>query len=193
MSRILIVDDDTQILDITGQILESQGYEVTPRSSPEEAIGLLKKNAHAFDLILMDWKLRAAIDGDIVLKVVKHVFPAFQTPVIFITAFTHISSKYLMRLGAFDTLSKPFTAEQLLDAVDRALKKKPAENPHERAPTYLASCELKKQELAKKIVDAITASRSLKDAALLLGCSRMTLYRWLSKTGLHSFLIDKEP
>ncbi len=193
MNRILIVDDDAQILAITGKILEGQGYGVTLRSSPEEAIGLLKQNPHAFDLILMDWKLRAAIDGDIVIKVVKHVFPAFQTPVIFITAFTHISSKYLMRLGAFDTLLKPFTAEQLLDAVERALKKKPAENPHEHAPMYLASRELKKQELAKKIVDAITASRSLKDAALLLGCSRMTLYRWLSKTGLHQFLIDKEP
>ena len=133
-----------------------------------------------------------ALDGDVVLKVIKSIFPDFTTPIIFITAHTKISSKYLMRLGAYDTLEKPVTTDRLLDAVARALRQQPPEDPHPHAPAYLSAHEMKKQELVKKIVDAIASTKSLKEAAKTLRCSRASLYRWLEKTGLDTYYIDKE-
>lgn len=192
MAKILIVDDDLKVLEATGEVLKAYGFEPTLMSAPEKAVAALKQNPKAFDLILMDWKLHCPLDGDMVIKLIKHIFPNFKTPIIFITAHTHISSKYLMRLGAYDTLTKPVAPEHLIDAVERALGLKPLENPHQKAPADLDSEELKKHEMAKRIIDAISSSRSISDAAHQLGCSRRSLYRWLAKTGLDSFIVDKE-
>ncbi|MDA9101038.1 response regulator [Omnitrophica bacterium] len=192
MERVLVVDDEPKVLDITGQILQSHGYEVTLTSSPENALLLLRQDPNLFKLIILDWKLRCAIDGDMVLKMIKYVYPSFSAPIIFVTGHTHISSKYLMRLGAYDTLTKPVTAEQLIDAVERALQKKPSEDPHPYAPAYLNPPDLKKQEIVRKIVDAIASTASLKEASEKLGCSRASLYRWLNKTGLYQFYIQKD-
>ncbi|MBI3317286.1 MAG: response regulator [Candidatus Omnitrophica bacterium] len=192
MAKILVVDDDTRVLEATGEVLKAYGFEPILMNSPEKAVGTLKQNPTAYDLILMDWKLRCPLDGDMVIKLINHIFPDFKTPIIFITAHTHLSSKYLMRLGAYDTLTKPVAPDLLIDACQRALGLKPSENPHPKAPADLNSEELKKHEMAKRIIDAISESRSLTDAAARLGCSRRSLYRWLSKTGLDTFVVDKE-
>jgi len=192
MSHILIVDDDAKILSLTGAILKNNGYDVVTTRLPEEAIKFFKAEPEKFSLILLDWKLKAALDGDVVMQVIHHMFPSKKVPVIFVTAHTNISSKYLMRLGAFDTLSKPFTSTQLLDAVERVFGKKPEDDPHKYSAPFESPREFKKQELARKIMAAITSSRSLKEAADHLNCSRMTLYRWLEKTGLSSFVIEKD-
>ena len=192
MAKILVVDDDAKVLAATGDALAAFGYDPHLISSPEEALALLKKNPTGFDVIILDWKLQSTIDGDMMIKLVKRIFPNFKTPIIFLTAHTNISSKYLMRLGAFDTLSKPFQAEQLVDSIERALQRKPAEDPHRKAPADLSADEFKKHEIAKRIIDAVSSTRSLVDAAAKLGCSRRSLYRWLEKTGLHTFVVEKE-
>ncbi len=188
MTNILIVDDDEKVLKTTGEALRSSDYDVTLTESPETGLKLIRSNPDQFDLILLDWKLRCPLDGDMVLKLIKHIYPNFKIPIIFITAHTKISSKYLMRLGAFDTLSKPLTREDLLAAVERALGKK-SENPHRHAPAELNSQELKRHEMIQSIIEAVTTSSSLKNAAIKLGCSRMTLYRWLRMTNLHELLL----
>lgn len=192
MNQILIVDDDPKILKLTSAILTANGYETAMSRTPEEAIRLFKNEPDSFSLILLDWKLKASLDGDVVMQIIHHMFPQKKIPVIFVTAHTGISSKYLMRLGAFDTLAKPFTAEQLLDAIERVLGKRPDENPHKYSAPFESPRELKKKELARKVMNAITNTRSIKEAADMLNCSRMTLYRWLDKTGLRSFILEKE-
>ena len=192
MNHILVVDDDPKILSLTGMILKNHGYEATLIPTPEQAIAAFKAAPETFSVVLLDWKLKSALDGDVVMQVIHHMFPSKKIPVIFVTAHTKISSKYLMRLGAFDTLAKPFTAEQLIDAVERAHGKKPVEDPNQYSAPFESPRELKKQELSRKIMAAITNSKSLKEAADRLNCSRMTLYRWLDKTGLSSFVIDKD-
>lgn len=192
MGEILVVDDDEKILTATGDALRAFGYETTLMNTPQEALLLLKQNPHRFDCILLDWKLRSPMDGDIVMKVIQYMFPGFKTPIIFVTAHTRISSKYLMRLGAYDTLTKPVTTDQLIDAVERALKKR-EENPHEQAPAYLSPRDLKRQHMMIKITNAIHSSDSFTEAAEQLGVSRRSLYRWLDLTGLREFYIQKEP
>jgi DNA-binding NtrC family response regulator len=193
MSEILVVDDDRNVLEATGDLLRAYGYEPVLAHTPDDALNLLKAEPDRFDVILLDWKLRCPIDGDMILKLVKRLFPSFKTPIIFITAHTQISSKYLIRLGAYDALAKPVRAEELIDAIERALNRKAPENPHLRAPSELSSHELKKHELAGRIIDALSSTRTIVDAAKSLGCSRRSLYRWLEKTGLHEFIITKEP
>jgi DNA-binding NtrC family response regulator len=192
MGEILVVDDDLHVLTATADSLTAYGYQPVLTDSPEQALALLKINPHRFDAILLDWKLRCPIDGDMILKLVKRMFPDFDTPIIFVTAHTRISSKYLIRLGAYDTLAKPATAEQLIDVIERALKSKPPENPHRKAPCELNSQELKKHELADRVVNAISTTGSLVEASRRLGCSRVSLYKWLKLTGLHQFLTEKE-
>ena len=193
MGEILVVDDDEKILTATGDALKAFGYGPVLINSPQEALALLRKNPHRFDVILLDWKLRSPMDGDIVIKVIQHMFPGFKTPIIFVTAHTRISSKYLMRLGAYDTLTKPVTAELLIDTVERALNKKSQENPHEQAPAYLSPRDLKRQQMMVKITDAIHSTESFTEAAERLGVSCRSLYRWLDLTGLRDFYIQKEP
>lgn len=193
MEEILVVDDDPKVLALTSEILKCHGYEPLATGSPQEALETVKKNPGRFSLLLLDWKLRSHIDGDTVLCLVKRLFPELNIPIIFVTAHTRIASKYLMRLGAYETLTKPFTADDLVDAVERALRKKPDEDPHRLAPAEAGADELKKSEMTRRIVNALTVASSVTEASAVLGCSRRSLYRWIEKTGLHSFLISKEP
>ncbi|MBI5410073.1 MAG: response regulator [Nitrospirae bacterium] len=192
MAKILVVDDDPKILEIVEEILTTAGHDVSAADAPEKAFGLLRENPGRFDVILLDWKLRCPIDGDTVLKIIRHNFPSFTTPIVFVTAHSGIASKYLMRLGAFDVLTKPLTAPELVHAVEHALGKSP-EDPDKKVPAELSPEEFKQHDLAKQIVDAITTTGSIKEAALKLNVSRQKIYRWLDATGLRRFFIEKEP
>lgn len=189
MAKILVVDDDRKILETTEDLLISFDHEVTLSDSPEKAFKLLEKNPNQFDLILLDWQLRCLVDGDMVLKIIKFRFPHFSTPIIFITAHSGISSKYLLQIGAFDVLSKPVTADQLMHAIDHAIRKEP-QKPIPALPTSLTPDEIKHHETVKQIVDAITSTGSVTDAATKLNMSRSKIYRWLDATGLHQFFIE---
>lgn len=192
MYEILVVDDDPDVLDATDRALKTRGYNTTTTDNPEAALTLIKQNPLRFDVIILDWKLKCPIDGDMVVDMIRYKFPNFKIPIIFITAHTGIASKYLLKLGAYETLKKPIKIEQLIDAIERALGKKAPDDPHRKAPADLTWQELKKHELSRKITKAIRSHRSLAAAARSLDCSVMSLHRWLKLTGMHSFLIEKE-
>ncbi|OGW81670.1 MAG: hypothetical protein A3G33_08425 [Omnitrophica bacterium RIFCSPLOWO2_12_FULL_44_17] len=192
MTEILVIDDDTNVLDATKDALNAFGYEVHTSTSPDEAFQLLHQNPNRFDLILLDWQFPCAVHGDMFLKLINHCIPDFKKPIIFITGHTSFISKHAIRLGAYDTLAKPIIADVLIDAVERALQKRPPENPHQKVPADMSWQKQKKLELAMRITDAIISTNSLSDAAQKLECSRMTLNRWLRFTGLNSFVIIKE-
>jgi len=188
MNEILVVEDDQRVLEMTGEALKSYGYKVMLLQDPYPVLNLLKADPNRFDLLLFDWKLRSALDGDKLLGLLQ-ILPNFKAPTIFVTGYTHIASKHLMRLGAYDTLRKPVTAEQLIDCVERALNKKPPEDPHLQAPNELNSTALKKRELTERILGALAEHQwNVTKAAKSLGCSRRTLHRWIEKAGLHQYL-----
>ncbi|MCM8775037.1 MAG: response regulator [Candidatus Omnitrophica bacterium] len=191
MNEILVVDDDPDVLDATQRALKTRGYRAAPVRNPEEALAIFKQNPSRFDLIILDWKLRSPIDGDMVADLIRYQFPDFKIPIIFVTAHTQIASKYLLKHGAYDTLKKPITIDELMAAIERALHKRPEEDPHQNAPAYLNSKELRRQEIMRKIIRAIVNTPSIKEAARALQCSRMTLYRWLKTTGLDQHLLKK--
>lgn len=113
--KILIVDDSAQNLQIIGNLLMAEKYQVVFALSGSEALNLIQKTK--FDLILLDI-IMPPPDGFEVCKIIKSN-PKFQdTPIIFLTAKSDTASIIKgFEAGAQDYVSKPFRSEELLARV----------------------------------------------------------------------------
>jgi PAS domain S-box-containing protein len=116
--RILIVDDEPDIALILKLQLEDAGYETARAKDGGEALDLLKRED--FSLVLLDIKL-PKLDG---IQVLERLGPALQElAVVMMTA--HGSEDVAvesMKKGALDYIAKPFSGEDMLKKVDRALE-----------------------------------------------------------------------
>ena len=119
---ILAVDDEESVRLVLGQVLESDGYRVTPAASAEEAMRRFKEGC--YPLVITDLVL-PGMDGIQLLKRIKAVRP--DTQVILITSHASLNSAVeALRCGAYDYLFKPFEDLNLVSAavkraVDRIL------------------------------------------------------------------------
>jgi two-component system, NtrC family, response regulator HydG len=119
-SRVLIVDDEPDMVDNCLRILGRAGYDCRATTDAHEALGLLESNTP--DLLLTDLKM-PGMDGMELLRRAREIDPAL--PVIVITAFATIESAVAaVKEGAFDYLPKTFSLDQLRVAVDRALRQR---------------------------------------------------------------------
>jgi len=117
-SRILVVDDEPDMVDNCARILERAGF--VPLTTTDPRRGLTMLETERPDLVLTDLKM-PEVDGMALLHRARELDPAL--PVIVITAFATIESAIAaIREGAFDYLPKPFSVDQLRVAVDRALQ-----------------------------------------------------------------------
>ncbi len=118
MAKILIVDDQRNMRTTLAMMLRGAGHEIEEAQDGEE--GSLKGGTGAFDLVLTDLRMGSK-DGLDVLRAVKTDQPL--TEVVVMTAFGTIESAVqAMRLGASDYIEKPFTEEELLVKVSKALE-----------------------------------------------------------------------
>ena len=119
MAKILIVDDEPDMLKLLSMILrEKTSYEITTTNNPMEAIELAKQGG--FDLVISDLKM-PGLDGMEIIDAVKKVDE--DIPVIIITAFASVeSASEAIQKGGFDFITKPFRKEQILFTIDKALK-----------------------------------------------------------------------
>jgi DNA-binding NtrC family response regulator len=119
-AKILVVDDEEIVLKSCRKILESGGHQVFTALSGEEAFDLLEKEL--FDIVITDMKMPGT-DGIEVLERVKEKYP--DIAVIMITGYSTVQSAVqAMKLGAFDYIPKPFTPDEVLIVVEKALEKK---------------------------------------------------------------------
>ena len=117
--RILVVDDSADTLEVLQRNLRSAGYTVLTASGAVEAGKLIEGTP--VDLVITDLKMPRVSGLDLV-KHVRENFPDME--VMIITGYASIESAVeSVRAGAEDYLAKPFTDEELLDAVRRALRK----------------------------------------------------------------------
>jgi DNA-binding NtrC family response regulator len=115
-SRILVVDDETNIRTALAKILGHAGYTVEAVESGDAAFGLLQDAA--FDVVVTDLKMVGASGLD-VLQTVKRLHP--DTEVIVLTAYGTIESAVeAMKMGAHDYLTKPLDPERLTHLVAKA-------------------------------------------------------------------------
>jgi len=121
MKKILLIEDNDDIRNNTVEILELSNYKVIEAANGK--IGLEKALEHKADLIICDIMM-PILDGYGVLHAVQKNDSIKNTPFIFLTAKADRGDfRHGMELGADDYITKPFTATELLSAVDSRLKK----------------------------------------------------------------------
>ena len=117
MSRILVVDDERNVLTSFQHLLGKKGHEVLTAKSGEQALSLLGSNSP--DLILMDIRM-AGLSGLETFRQAKAIVP--KVPVIMMTAYgTTDTAIEAMKLGAFEYTLKPFDIPKLTALIERAL------------------------------------------------------------------------
>ncbi len=125
MQKILVIDDDRDICLLMHRFLTKNAYEVETASSGAD--GIKKIPEFKPDLVLTDFKL-GDMDGSEVLKKSKELLP--NVPVIVITGYSDIKVAInVMKMGAFDYVTKPLFPDEILLNIKKALGKKP-QNQH---------------------------------------------------------------
>lgn len=115
--RVLVVDDEENMLALFQKVLGKEGYEVVTASSGEE--GLKRLETEWFDLVVSDLKM-PGLDGFELLRKVKMVSPSL--PCIMLTAYGTVDSAVAaMKEGAYDYLAKPVNNEEIKLVVKKAL------------------------------------------------------------------------
>ena len=116
-ARIVLVDDDPDLLRLVGLRLSAAGYEVEALGSAEAALNALA--ARRADLLLTDWRL-PGMDGLELFEQVRQRYPAM--PVILLTAHGTVPDAVeAVSRGVFGYLVKPFDGKALLDKVAQGL------------------------------------------------------------------------
>lgn len=116
--KILVVDDEPNILRSLQGVLEDEGYETVVAASGESALEELRKDPP--DVVLLDIWL-PGMDGLEVLNRIKTSYPAL--PVIIISGHGTIETAVrATRLGAFDFVEKPLSLERVLVSIQNALQ-----------------------------------------------------------------------
>jgi two-component system response regulator PilR (NtrC family) len=151
--RVLVVDDEPDLLELLELTLSRMGLETVCAQSVGEAVQLLDKDP--FDLCLTDMRLP---DGE-GLRVVEHITQrALDVPVAVITAFGSAENAVAaLKAGAFDYLAKPVALEQLRALVKQALKVPEKTQP---ASSYQLLGESQAIEQVRGLIDRLAKSQA---------------------------------
>src|SRR5262245_49818872 len=140
VSKILIVDDEPEIVDFIRELLTSRGYEVMGLSQPKDVP--LQLDSFRPDLCIFDFRMPFLTGADL-LDLVKELDSSIE--VIFLTAQDETSLAVdVMKRGAIDFLLKPVELAQLLLSVDRALEHRRLITENERYRLQLEQLVLEK-------------------------------------------------
>ncbi len=109
--RILLIDDEEQIIDLERRILENLGYKVTPKTDSEEALEEFSARPDRFDLVITDMTM-PKITGDRLARKLMEINP--QIPVILCTGFNEaISEEKALAMGIDKFVMKPIVKDEL--------------------------------------------------------------------------------
>jgi len=116
--RLLIVDDESGIVEVLKKILNEKAGEIETASNGAEALDKIK--ARGFDAVLSDIHM-PVMDGLELLARVRAL--QVQTPFVFLSGYgDQEKTRRALRLGATDFLDKPFDPQVLIDVVGKALE-----------------------------------------------------------------------
>ena len=117
--KILVVDDDPDILDALQLTLEDAGYVVTTTEKGEYAENLRDTNGGLPDVIILD-VLLSGKDGRIICQKLKSREDTKHIPILMISAHPH-AKQSVKAVGADDFVAKPFDIDELLAKVAKYL------------------------------------------------------------------------
>jgi DNA-binding response OmpR family regulator len=118
VKKVLVIDDDPDILDAIQMTLESEGYETVVTQKAEE--GLLQANDGSPDLIILDMLL-SGHDGRTIVQHLKSTDKTKAIPLLMISA--HPDAELRTKaVGANAFLAKPFDIFQLVETVEALIE-----------------------------------------------------------------------
>jgi len=121
MDKIIVIDDELDILDLVQISLEADGFEVITASSGKEALAKIRQELP--DLILLDLMM-PEMDGYEVMNVLQSDKQTRNVPIIMLTALAQSDDKVKgLSEGAYDYITKPFELKELTARVNAVLKR----------------------------------------------------------------------
>src|ERR1043165_5582259 len=131
MSKILVIDDDNDIIVLLKRFLTKHGYEVETAFTGVQGEKLIE--SFRPDLVMCDYRLDD-MDGGTLLGKIKELNPAL--PVIIITGYSDLRTAVkVVRMGAFDYITKPFIPDEILFIINQALNQNESEGGGGQAAT----------------------------------------------------------
>jgi phosphate regulon transcriptional regulator PhoB len=120
-NKILIVDDEPDIVDLISYNLKKDGFKVTTASDGEEALDKIRKNK--FDLVVLDLML-PTIQGGELCRIMKNEPKTAGIPIIMLTAIGEEMDRVLgLESGADDYMTKPFSVRELVARIRAVLRR----------------------------------------------------------------------
>lgn len=118
MKKILIIDDEVNVALLLSKFLSRNGFEVQTATTGNNALEHLKSGDYS--LVLCDFRLEDT-DGREMLKNIKTQYP--NTGVIIITGYSDIKMAVeLIKMGAYDYITKPLYPDEILNTVNKAIE-----------------------------------------------------------------------
>ena len=171
-SKILVIDDEQDILDLVEYNLVQNGYKVSCITTGEEALEAARETKP--DLILLDLML-PGVDGFEVCKILKKDLETGEIPVIMLTAKGEdIDVVTGLELGADDYITKPFSPRVLVARVRSVLRKKNESPIKEKSGKKIISIHNINIDVRKHVV-------SVNDRAIDLTYSEFRLLQLLAE------------
>ena len=116
----LVIDDDSLVLESCRRIFIDEGYQVSTADNPTEGLALASKST--YDVILCDWRMPTMNGLDVVEILDKH---HHDSAIIMITGFPALERAInAFKRGVIDYISKPFTPDEIINVVNEALTRK---------------------------------------------------------------------
>jgi len=116
--RIVVVDDERIILELTSMILTSKGYEVLTAENALEGLALMARHTPA--VVLLDYMM-PRMDGMTALRKIRQEFPDSYV-IMFTGKGSEELAVELMKAGASDYILKPFNNHDLVDRIENVLR-----------------------------------------------------------------------
>ena len=114
--RVLVLDDEKDILYWVKSLLSEAGMDVTTESVPAKAVEILEKSE--FDVMLIDAKMPTQDGVSLFRDVIAKRYPTMK--VVLFTGSESIEDETLKRLGFFGLIEKPCNGDRLVEVIKRA-------------------------------------------------------------------------
>lgn len=181
MIRVLIVDDEYQLLEAFKKKLSKEGMEVFTATNGQEAISIIKQEA--LDIGLFDIKLPDT-DGVSLLEKLREMQPTVE--VIMLTGYASVDTAIRsMKLGAYDYLTKPVKLSELHTVILKAYEKKQL-----KEKTIVLEEQLQRIEVHDKFIGESKEIDAVKKAIALVGNSNVPVLI-LGETGTGKELVAR--
>lgn len=189
--RLLVVDDDPNLVLLAKDYLEFRGYEVVAASNGLEALEVMRRLTP--DLIICD-VMMPEMDGYTFVQTLRSDRATDWIPVIFLSARGQTADRVRgLNTGAEAYLVKPFEPEELVAQVEATLKHTERLLQMQGAPVQPAIQLDREVELTPtetKVLQYVARGMSNREIAEVMGVSQRTIEshvsNMLSKTGLHN-------